>query len=549
MTSLVSPASLLDGSQPLRAIIHVDIDYFYAQAEEVADPSLKEKPVAIQQKHIVVTCNYVARSYGIGKLELLTTARQKCPHLHIIDGSDITRYRRASRRIFELVKHLVNGATAASDDTGANWKVKVERLGMDELFLDVTDLIGDHLEDIRGPGGGDGGTPRKSRPRAGGSNGGSSRRITCDDPKGRATMWPDGEVVFRLPGGAEADSLAGYWSSGFSYPPNTWSAHLLSDDPSSVPAKSTPIHIQYLQIASHLATHIRSAIRSVLGFTSSAGVAHNKLYAKLVGGLHKPNDQTSLLPGDAARAFLDGMNLRKVPGFGYTTINMVREKLTNLDLEDSGTSAAAEDNDDVGCVDAGVDDPDWDAPERPDEAEKTQTSPSLTVQYLRTHPGLANLLNQLPTPQAQTLSALLNGIDPSPVIPTGPPSQITTEDSFRHCTTLLDALTRLRKLTETLIDRVQEEEYDTSPPKPRWRRHASTLRITIRRRRVSSNPTGWGDDRETKSVPCPVSIYDVATDVQARAQDLVKTTLYPLLKRMVTAPCTPPAKQGAAGDG
>jgi DNA polymerase iota len=39
-----------------KAIIQLDFDYFYAQVEEVLDPSIKTKPVGIKQKHIIVTC-------------------------------------------------------------------------------------------------------------------------------------------------------------------------------------------------------------------------------------------------------------------------------------------------------------------------------------------------------------------------------------------------------------------------------------------------------------------------------------------------------------
>ena len=42
-----------------RTIIHVDIDCFYAQVEMLRNPDLRNIPLGIQQKHIVVTCNYV----------------------------------------------------------------------------------------------------------------------------------------------------------------------------------------------------------------------------------------------------------------------------------------------------------------------------------------------------------------------------------------------------------------------------------------------------------------------------------------------------------
>ena len=47
-----------------RVILHFDIDCFYAQVEMIKDPSLASKPLGIQQKNIVVTCNYIAREKG-----------------------------------------------------------------------------------------------------------------------------------------------------------------------------------------------------------------------------------------------------------------------------------------------------------------------------------------------------------------------------------------------------------------------------------------------------------------------------------------------------
>lgn len=46
--------------QHANVVIHVDIDYFYAQVEEVMNPELKEKPFGVQQGMNIVTCNYIA---------------------------------------------------------------------------------------------------------------------------------------------------------------------------------------------------------------------------------------------------------------------------------------------------------------------------------------------------------------------------------------------------------------------------------------------------------------------------------------------------------
>jgi hypothetical protein len=45
------------GSKPV--IIHIDVDHFYSQVEEVLNPEIKEKPVGILQRNFIVTCNYI----------------------------------------------------------------------------------------------------------------------------------------------------------------------------------------------------------------------------------------------------------------------------------------------------------------------------------------------------------------------------------------------------------------------------------------------------------------------------------------------------------
>lgn len=64
-----------------RTIIHIDIDCFYAQVEILKNPNLKNVPLGIQQKNIVVTSNYIAREYGIKKCMQIVEAKKLCPGL------------------------------------------------------------------------------------------------------------------------------------------------------------------------------------------------------------------------------------------------------------------------------------------------------------------------------------------------------------------------------------------------------------------------------------------------------------------------------------
>ena len=54
---------------------HVDLDAFYAQVVELRQPVLRERPLGIRQKYIIVTANYPARARGVGKLMALEEAR------------------------------------------------------------------------------------------------------------------------------------------------------------------------------------------------------------------------------------------------------------------------------------------------------------------------------------------------------------------------------------------------------------------------------------------------------------------------------------------
>lgn len=115
----------------LRTIIHIDIDCFYAQVELQSAPNLVNEPIGIKQKNIVVTCNYVARQYGIKKCMLIADAMKLCPKIILFNGEDLYKYRQASNQIHSLLKTFVND---------------VEKLGFDENYLDVTELVAERLQ-------------------------------------------------------------------------------------------------------------------------------------------------------------------------------------------------------------------------------------------------------------------------------------------------------------------------------------------------------------------------------------------------------------------
>jgi nucleotidyltransferase/DNA polymerase involved in DNA repair len=75
--------------------------------EEIANPELAIKPFAVGQKQIIVTSNYVARSFGVKKLMSREEAKKTCPELIIIEGSDLEPYRLASQSIYKAFRDCI----------------------------------------------------------------------------------------------------------------------------------------------------------------------------------------------------------------------------------------------------------------------------------------------------------------------------------------------------------------------------------------------------------------------------------------------------------
>ncbi|CAL8248161.1 unnamed protein product [Merluccius merluccius] len=109
-----------------RVILHLDLDCFYAQVEMLRNPALRSVPLGIQQKYMIVTCNYVAREQGVTKLMSVVEAQQRCPQLVLLRGEDLTQYRDMSYRVTELL---------------TSYCPLVERLGFDENYVDVTEMV------------------------------------------------------------------------------------------------------------------------------------------------------------------------------------------------------------------------------------------------------------------------------------------------------------------------------------------------------------------------------------------------------------------------
>ena len=70
------------------AHVHFDVDYFFAQVEEVRDPRLADVPFGVQQHMEVAAVNYKARALGLFNRISVAEARRLCPTLVLVRGDN-----------------------------------------------------------------------------------------------------------------------------------------------------------------------------------------------------------------------------------------------------------------------------------------------------------------------------------------------------------------------------------------------------------------------------------------------------------------------------
>jgi DNA polymerase-4 len=111
---------------PIRKIIHVDMDAFYASVEQLDRPEWRGKPLVVGgnvSRGVVAAASYEARKYGIFSAMSSALAAKKCPQL-IFARPRFFRYKEISLQIREIFYEYTD---------------LVEPLSLDEAFLDVTE--------------------------------------------------------------------------------------------------------------------------------------------------------------------------------------------------------------------------------------------------------------------------------------------------------------------------------------------------------------------------------------------------------------------------
>lgn len=111
---------------PIRKIIHIDMDAFYASVEQLDNPDLRGKAIAVggsSQRGVVAAASYEARKFGVKSAMSSVLAKRQCPHLIFLKPR-FERYKEISGRIRDIFFEYTD---------------LVEPLSLDEAYLDVTE--------------------------------------------------------------------------------------------------------------------------------------------------------------------------------------------------------------------------------------------------------------------------------------------------------------------------------------------------------------------------------------------------------------------------
>jgi DNA polymerase-4 len=108
-----------------RAILHIDMDAFYASVEEQDRPELKGRPLIVggtRVRGVVAAANYAVRRYGVRSAMPMREALRRCPTAICVPPR-MERYKEVSEQVFAIFREFTP---------------LVEGLSLDEAFLDVT---------------------------------------------------------------------------------------------------------------------------------------------------------------------------------------------------------------------------------------------------------------------------------------------------------------------------------------------------------------------------------------------------------------------------
>ena len=116
-----------------KAILHADLDCFFAAVEMLDNPRLKGLPVIVGgtgPRGVVAAASYEARIWGVRSAMATARAKRLCPQGVFLDGT-YSRYSEISKRFHSVLRRFTD---------------EIETVGLDEAFLDVSACLRKALE-------------------------------------------------------------------------------------------------------------------------------------------------------------------------------------------------------------------------------------------------------------------------------------------------------------------------------------------------------------------------------------------------------------------
>ena len=226
-----------------------------------------------------MTCNYPARKLGIKKLQLISEAKDKCPNLILRSGEDLTPFRRASNEIYHATKSFF-----------LEYRSKIST----EFRSEVRDNDAEDVLEV------------------------AIMKSGLDEIFIDVTM-----LASFVSDNVVANEIA-YMASI-----NDNTCHLLGDAFSQ-----SAHHNRVLLCAHNIALELRKYIFRKLGFETCAGIASNKMSAKLAVNMHKPNQQTTILKEAILPVMLD-LPVNKITGIGRVLVKRLNEELGFFFVKDA----------------------------------------------------------------------------------------------------------------------------------------------------------------------------------------------------------------------
>ena len=289
---------------------------------------------------------------------------------------------------------------------------------------------------------------------------------------------------------------------------------------------------QRLILGSHLARYLKHQLENEKGYTATVGISTNKILSKLVGNVHKPNNQTTLMPPytqdhdrmSNVTVFMDQFDVGLVPWIGFKSAQKIRTRVL-------GRPPSF----DEGLI--------WGA-----------TKEHITVRDVRTFAGMGpELLEDIlggpgsPKGIGGRIWELIHGIDHAEVRPAKKiPSQISLEDSYIRLDTFEQVKRELLILSVSLIRRMHVDlvEDDNDDPtesesaqilsRRRWLAHPRTLRLSTRPRPPlnADGTRARSFNRISRSMPAPNFLFNLSEKTGSLAEKLVQDVLIPAFKKL-----------------